>query len=254
MKLIEGKRPRPEFHQGGRPASFILPLCLGLALCVFSCGLEDYPYLYPASGVSQSSGTTLDFSHNTENNSASCFLGYEVYYRIYDGTASSPSSVASTDGSYIESSWDSVTPDVILARLKAKGYIRLIRTDRSSSPFVSISSATRSSGQSVYVTFTLDATGTGNVMVNSATTETFTVRRNTYNSSGSDYRNFGDFTKGDDCNFTTTGVGTSQVASYAYVKAYVFAYGLDSNSLDTVVSRPSLLTEGAIALTKGTSN
>ena len=126
MKLIEGKRPRPEFHQGGRPASFILPLCLGLALCVFSCGLEDYPYLYPASGVSQSSSTTLDFSHNTENNSASCFLGYEVYYRIYDGTASSPSSVASTDGAYIESGWDSVTPDVILARLKAKGYARLL--------------------------------------------------------------------------------------------------------------------------------
>jgi hypothetical protein len=251
MKLINDKEAGSAF-QRGRPASLLLPFCLGLALCVASCGLEDYPYLYPASGVSQQSGTTLDFSHNTENNSASCFLGYEVYYRIYDGTASSGvSSVASSDGAYIESSWDSVTPDVILARLKAKGYVRLIRTDRSSSPFVVISGATQSSGQSVYVTFTLDATGTGNVMVNSATTETFTVRRNAYNSAGSAYRNFSDFTKGDDCNYTTTSATDPDLA---YVRAYVFAYGLDSSSLDTVVSRPSLLTDGAIALTKGASD
>jgi hypothetical protein len=247
MKKLKEKLPRPE-SRGGRPASLLLPLCLFLAAVASSCGLEDYPYLYPASGVSQSSSTTLDFSHNTANADSSCFLGYEVYYRIYDGGSSSASAVASTDGAYIESSWDSVTPDVILARLKAKGYVRLIRTDRSYSPFVAVSSA--NVGSSVYATFTLDTTGTGTVLVNSATSETFTVRRNCYNSAGTDYRNFGDFTKGDDCNYTTT---SATDPSYAYVRAYVFAYGLDTSSLDTVVSRPSLLTNGAIPLTKGSS-
>jgi len=236
-----------------------MSLCLWLVLCASSCGLEDYPYLYPASGVSQASGTTLDFSHNTENNSASCFLGYEVYYRIYDGTASSASAVASTDGAYIESSWDSVTPDVILARLKAKGYVRLLHLDDldgadtvlvlAPAPFVHVLNTTTSA----YVEFNLTSSGAASITMNGGTPTSFTVRRTAKNSAG-EYRNFGDFTKGDDCNFDATGIGAGQVANYAWVRAYVFAYGLDSSSFDTVVSKPSLLTYGAIALTKGASD
>jgi hypothetical protein len=224
-----------------------LPLCLGLALCGLSCGLEDYPYLYPAS-TSTSANTTLTFSHNTANDNA-YFLGYEVYYRIYDGSASGASAVASTDGAYIESNWNSVTPDVILARLKAKGYVRLVRLDRSVSPLVLISSP----GSSASVQLSLDANGLGYLFVGGSLYSTFTVRRNAYDSSGSAYRTFGDFTKGSDCNYEATGGTTSASVSNAFVKAYVFAYGLNSSNLNTVVSRPSLLTNGAVPLTKGSS-
>ena len=102
--------------------------------------------------------------------------------------------------------------------------------------------------------FNFTSSGTASITINGGTPTSFTVYRNATNSAGTAYRNFGDFTKSDDCNFDTTGVGTGQIAGYAYVRAYVFAYGLDSTSLNTVVSRPSLLTDGAIALTKGNSS
>lgn len=247
-------RPAGRAGRTERKGRAALLSLLGLALLSLStCGLEDYPYLYPASGVSASSSTTLDFSHNVENNGSSYFLGYEVYYRIYDGTSSSASAVATNDMSYIMSSWDDVTPDVILARLKAKGYVRLVRTDRSSLPFVPVDSATMSSGEGVYTSFTLDSSGSAAIIVNSDSSDprskTFSVRRNTLNSAGSDYRNFGDFTEGDDCDYTTY---DNADPDYAYVEAYVFAYGLD-DSLNTVVSRPSLLTNGAVLLTKSGS-
>ncbi len=248
------KRGAPPPISLTRRAAF--PLCLGafLLLISSSCGLEDYPYLYPASGVTESSSTTLDFSHNPEN-STDYFLGYEVYYRIYDGTSSSASSVAGTDSSYIESSWTSVTPDVILARLKAKGYTRLIHlksdlTTVQAAPFVKFSSSI-SSG---YCSFTLDQTGTAVIQVNGSTTENFYARRNSTNSSTGVYRTFGDFTKDDDCDFTSTGVAASAKAAYAYVQAYVFAYGVNSATLDTVVSTPKRLTSGAIALTASSSS
>jgi hypothetical protein len=246
MKKLKEKLPRPE-SRGGRPASLLLPLCLFLAAVASSCGLEDYPYLYPAS-ASTSANTTLTFSHNTANDNA-YFLGYEVYYRIYDGTASGASAVASTDGAYIESSWDSVTPDVVLARLKAKGYVRLVRLDRSVSPLVPISSP----GSSATVQLSLDSSGLGYLFVGGSLNGSFTVRRNAYDSSGNAYRNFGDFTKGDDCNYEATGGTSNSSVGYAFVRAYAFAYGLNSSSLNTVVSRPSLLTNGAIPLTKGSS-
>lgn len=242
MKKLGKKRPK---SRGGRAASLLLPLCL--ALCALSCGLEDYPYLYPPS-ASTSANTTLTFSHNTANDNA-YFLGYEVYYRIYDGTASGASSVASSDGAYIESSWDSVTPDVILARLKAKGYVRLVRLDRSVSPLVPISSPSSSASAQ----FSLDTNGLGYLFVGGSLSGSFTVRRNAYDSSGSSYRSFGDFTKGSDCNYDATGGNSNSSVSYAFVRAYAFAYGLNSSSLNTVVSRPSLLTNGAIPLTKGSS-
>lgn len=250
-----GRSGRGAGHQLGPGPRFPIALLLAaaLGLCAVSCGLEDYPYLYPASGVSASSSTNLDFSHNPENNT-SYFLGYEVYYRIYDGTSTSASTVASTDQSYIESSWTSVTPDVILARLKAKGYTRLIHLKADAStvqaaPFARFSSST-SSG---YCSFTLDQYGTASIQVDGSTTESFYARRNATNSSTGVYRTFGDFTKDDDCDFTSTGVAAGSKASYAYVMAYVFAYGIDSNTLDTVVSRPSALTSGAIVLTASSS-
>jgi hypothetical protein len=243
MKMPSERRPKSRW---GGAASLFLPLCLFLAAGAASCGLEDYPYLYPAS-ASTSANTTLTFSHNTANDNA-YFLGYEVYYRIYDGTASGASAVASTDGAYIESSWDSVTPDVILARLKAKGYVRLVRLDRSVSPLVPISSPSSSAS----VQLSLDSIGLGYLFVGSSSSS-FTVRRNAYDSSGNAYRTFGDFTKSSDCNYDATGGNSHASVSYAFVRAYAFAYGLNSSSLNTVVSRPSLLTNGAIQLTKGSS-
>ncbi len=220
-------------------------LCLTLAALAGGCGIDDYPYLYPASGVSPLSSTTLDFTHNTANDSA-YFLGYEVYYRIYDGDSSSAIATATSDDSYIRSSWDDISPDVIFARLNSKGYSRIVDVSSGAAdapPLVDVASA--DTGKTIYAEFALTAAGYGTIAIDGSLAKNLLIRRNSYDSAGKAYRNFGDFKKDSDCLFEKG----LDPADYAYVQAYVFAYGLDAN-FKPLISRPTMLTNGAIALTK----
>ncbi|MFO7850315.1 MAG: hypothetical protein R6V67_10175 [Spirochaetia bacterium] len=60
------------------------PVLLSLFIVFLSlnaCGLESYPYLFPADGISGE----LAFFHNPRNGEVenNAFKGYELYYRIY---------------------------------------------------------------------------------------------------------------------------------------------------------------------------
>ena len=76
----------PLFKRGVLNKVMIL---LGTGL-LFSCGLETYTYLYPIRTDTVSSDSTVgyyQFTHNTDNDLDE-FLGYEIFYKLYDPNSS----------------------------------------------------------------------------------------------------------------------------------------------------------------------
>lgn len=204
---------------------------LAAALCLASCGIEDYEYLY--SPYEYSSGKTLIIKHNTQNQSSSSFLGYQLYYKIYLGdSTSTPPTAATTDAATIEANWSDIYPDVIMKRITDAGYVTMVSSnDLSSSvvtsatekadPFLAISSTELT--KTVLATLDLASdSGTWKKNVDGVDTEYY-LRRRATSSSSDEYLSFTDYeysTK--DCDTTTSG-------TVYWLRAYAVAYGFSSD-------------------------
>jgi len=171
------------------------------------------------------------FSHNTNNDSAS-FIGYEIYYRIYENASD-----AASDGATIQASWDTASPDTVVQRMKNLNYVQVIDEYVGlQKPFISVDPADTSND--IFISMTFDASGSGSIKNESVET-LIRIRRNAKDSSDT-YRTFGDLVKDADdldCKYADT---TTEPAK-AYLRSYVFAYGL-SASFGDLYSRPTLLT------------
>ena len=206
-------------------------LCLALAATAGGCGIDDYPYLYPASGVSGTDSMPAYFSHNTGNDSAS-FLGYEIYYRIYENAAD-----AVSDGATIQANWDTVSPDTVVQRMKSLKYVRVIdEYVGQQMPLVNVDPA--DTANDIFVSMTFDLLGAGSIKNELAETP-LSIRRNAKDASDA-YRTFGDLEKDSDDTDCKYADSTTEPAK-AYLRSYVFAYGL-SASFGDLYSRPTLLT------------
>lgn len=219
---------------GRRKAPRLSPLgpilCLALAALAGGCGIDDYPYLYPASGVSGTDSMPAYFSHNTGNDSAS-FLGYEIYYRIYESAAD-----AASDGATIQANWDTVSPDTVVQRMKSLKYVRVIDEYAGQMPLVSVDPA--DTANDIFVSLTFDLVGAGSIK-NELVETPLIIRRNAKDASNA-YRTFGDLEKDSDdpdCKYADSTTEPDK----AYLRSYVFAYGL-SASFGDLYSRPTLLT------------
>jgi hypothetical protein len=201
---------------------------LAAVLVLASCGIEDYDYLYPPTELS--SGTTIIIKHNIQNMEANAFLGYQFYYKIYQGdSASTPPTAANTDAATIESNWTSVYPDVVVKRMTDAGYVKMASSkDLSSSvvttlkadPFFDISSGELA--KSVTATLYL-GTGTWDKTVDNSTTNTYYLRRQA-TSASSEHLSFTDLEySSTDCD------STNPSGSRFWIRIYAVAYGVNSN-------------------------
>ena len=103
------------FSKRGGGGFVTITLFFFVVLGLFSsCGLASYPVVYPPTTT-----TDLIFYHNTNNTVSPNFivLGYDIVYRIYDGTVSD-SAIENDASTYISSSvfssiisnnWDTMT-------------------------------------------------------------------------------------------------------------------------------------------------
>ena len=87
MKKNSRNQKINSIKRGGR--RFVsVPLFLFIIVFFSSCGLASFPVVYPP--LNSSTTTELSFQHNTNNTVSPNFivLGYDIVYRIYDGTVS----------------------------------------------------------------------------------------------------------------------------------------------------------------------
>lgn len=202
---------------------------LAAALVLVSCGIEDYEYLFPPSEYS--SGTTIIIKHNTQNQDASAFLGYQFYYKIYLGDSeNTPPTSASNDAAAIESNWTTVYPDVVVKRMTDAGYVKMASSKDLSSPTVTTIKADpffdiSSSELADSVTATLYlGTGTWNKAVDNSTTATYYLRRQATVPATSEHLRFTDFEySSEDCD------PTSPSGSKFWIRIYAVAYGFDTD-------------------------
>ena len=202
---------------------------LAAVLVLASCGIEEYEYLYPPSEYS--SGTTIIIKHNTQNQEASSFLGYQFYYKIYQNDSeSTPPTAASTDAATIEANWTTVYPDVVVKRLTDVGYVKMASskdlssptvTTLKSDPFFDVSSGELA--ESVTATLYLN-TGTWSKAVNNATTDTYYLRRQATASSTSEHLSFTDLEYSSaDCD------AANPSGSRFWIRIYAVAYEVDTD-------------------------
>lgn len=230
-------------------------LGLGIALFLGACGLETYLVLEPAINYS-STGTTLSFGHNTANTDAS-FLGYEVYYRLYPGSYSSPAvpAQATTDISAIASKTSAASgADQVKALLVTRGFKRM--SSQSGSP-----SSVTTQGNPPLVVIPSASTGTAGIITTMDLTDgsmstlvlgtTKTCARFVQDSGSTHYLPFSDATYNDqDCDSTNHSspdyVDGNNKMTYPYLVAYVLAYALQSDFTDTY-SYPIILNSSGTA-------
>jgi len=193
-----------------------------------SCGIEDYEYLYPPSEYS--SGTTILIKHNTQNKESSSFLGYQFYYKIYQGDSSStPPTTASTDGATIEANWSTIYPDVIVKRMTDAGYVKMVSSkDLSSSTVTSLKADPLfnigSTELAKTVVASLDlSSGIWSKTVDNGTPESYYLRRQA-TSATSEHLSFTDL------EYSSTDCDTTNPSgSKFWIRIYAVAYGVNSD-------------------------
>jgi hypothetical protein len=110
---------------GPRPlalASLSAVSALAASLC--SCGIETVQ-IYSAPSLVDSGGS-LTLTHDSDNAIDGTFLGYEIYYHIYDDSVDNAKK-ATDDRKAVESlaAQESSTPDACIEKLSSLGFKRL---------------------------------------------------------------------------------------------------------------------------------
>ena len=208
-----------------------------LTILLSSCGVQSYPYLFPAESIAGEVG----FRHDGSND-PNVFQGYELYYRLYDQDSIytdgsvDESQVKSEMKSYFNGSNDffSVSFDDLgstsIASSKDKGYRRFyIGSRKDSVPLVPISSGKVDSSFKAYLYnysdhIELEILGT-----------TYRMRRNTLKGdSGSDYPDFNN--ESADYDLSDNDILSDQIdeiptgGEKLVVAVFVVPYGFDSSN------------------------
>jgi hypothetical protein len=95
-----------------------------LAASLFSCGIETVQIYSPPTLVD--TGGSLTLTHDTDNAIDGTFLGYEIYYHVYDNSADNIQK-ASDDRKAVEAlaAQASSTPDACIDKLSSLGFKRI---------------------------------------------------------------------------------------------------------------------------------
>ena len=136
----------PSRGRGTFPESIIVMVCVFLWVGILiSCGLESYTYLYPVSPDTIFSDPIVgyyQFNHNKENDLDE-FLGYEIFYKLYDPNSSAIlSDRGSLENTYIATEYP-ITTTQKFARLRLKRIGGETPVILDQSPLLEISSGQR---------------------------------------------------------------------------------------------------------------
>ncbi|MBL8966093.1 MAG: hypothetical protein JNG85_03730 [Spirochaetaceae bacterium] len=200
-----------------------------------ACGIDSYSYYYPPS-VANSGDNNLYLTHST-NNSDAAFLGYEIYYRVFEDKAKADG-IASAIYSAANSS--STAPSVLQNQLTSGtfpsyyGYaFNPIREPSAAYPLPLLKV-----GDGSNFRVALSAEGDWTLYINNASVGS-PVKR----ASG---KTFYDSSPGATWSGTDVDYSGSTVASSTtlYLVAFGIAYGFDIGTIKTTTSMPAVFPNG----------
>jgi hypothetical protein len=209
------------------------------SLLLTACGIEEYVYLAPPASA-LSTGSSIGFYHNPENDSSSVFLGYDIYYRLYKDISQSIQPIAGVDDS------SGTSPDVAIRRLETLGYKAMIGigSDGSLINFPLFKKIYWPAGNVPSFQMNLNAEGTVSIQPNALGSFAFSIRRDDIDSATSLYKTFADFSPGlfDQQNKADTDYNDPNLSS-AYFRGYVVAYGfsVSTSRFGNYYSTPMLI-------------
>ncbi len=162
-----------------------------------SCGIESFPYLFPADSIA---GVTADFRHD-DRNDPNVFRGYELYYRVYDydsvesgGSVDSAQILADMNSyfngsdDFFSVSFDELGESSIPSSIDV-GYRRVYISSRGSTiPLIPVNSADADSSFSAYINNPSNDYLELNVLGS-----TYRLKRNTEKSSEDDFPDFSNY-------------------------------------------------------------
>ena len=133
MKKNPRNRKINSRKRGGR-GFLLIPLFFLVLGLLSSCGLASYPVVYPP--IPSATATELSFQHNTNNTVSPNFivLGYDIVYRIYDGTTVSDSTIENDASQYIS---PSVFSSIISNNWNTMTVYRRLNADNGTGPGLS---------------------------------------------------------------------------------------------------------------------
>jgi hypothetical protein len=220
------------------PLPAVAVALLLVSVLLGSCGVESYPYLFPAEAIAGEVG----FSHD-DRNDPNVFQGYELYYRLYDQASIyadgsvDVSQIKSDMQSYFNGSNDffSVSFDDMgttsISSSEDRGYRRFyVQGSKESVPLISISSGNVDSDFDAVI---IDDTLTGNLDLQ-ILGDSYSLRRNTTKSSSEDYPEFSN--EGSDYELSDNDILSDQIEEIPsggeklVVAVFVVPYGFDSSN------------------------
>jgi hypothetical protein len=226
-------------RRGPRPlAAARLAFVLSLMVLLGACGIEEYVYLLPPTIASPTSITPLDIVHNISNDSAS-FLGYEIYYRLFDADVDSASYAEwSACSSKIDAYFGVKSPSELKTIISSLGFQPMVGLDKYSalanSPLLAIANADILKD----ISFILSVGPESSLAITGDYTPSDTfptqIRRSSKNPSG-DYRTFADLSSDKDSDTAYEG---DTPPTEVLFRAYIVAYGFNFSSGGSIYSIP----------------
>ncbi len=228
------RRGAPNTRHGGR-AFAAATLALVSALLAGACGIDSYSYYYPPV-VSFSGDNSLYLNHVTSNNDAS-FLGYEIYYRVFQEKTKADAIAAAI---YSAANSSSTAPSVLLNQLTSGtfpshyGYaFNPIREPSATSPIPLLKIGEGSSFR-----VALSAEGDWMLYINTASAGSAVKR-----ASGKTFYDLGQGATwdGSDADYSGSTISSSTTL---YLVAFGIAYGFDIGTIKTTTSMPAVFPNG----------
>lgn len=203
------------------------------SLAFSACGIQTIIYYDPPDV--EASSNLLTIEHDSSNDSADYFQGYEVYYRVFDDEDKAQSIGSAI---YSASNSTSISPDYLLSQLEAgsgsySGYPFHRMTDGTETrPLLPVSSGTE---YGIYIKEETDWT----YYIGSGSSE-LTLKRGVTDGSG--YRSFAESEAGETWLSGDTDYSGSDVSGDTdlYLVAFAVAYGFDPDNVETVYSMPAV--------------
>jgi len=206
---------------------------------MISCGLPTAEYLYPPDDLS-SGGGALVIDHNKENIDepaiSSLFLGYEIYYRIFDDqndATQSYDNISNMKSSNVIQTANYYKYYPLKHRILASGQFSL-----DISPLIKVSSNTYTKyylNMNSQGTWTLTNDKDSNIVIDSI------VRSRSDTASSAEIGNADFYLRSEYKVGDRDYAGTNPSPSSVYIVFFAFSYGFDPSNMKNVYSDPVIL-------------
>jgi len=218
----------------GHSKHHFLFLCLSafvLLFSIFSCGLPSAGYLYPTKGFFSSGASQIELVHNDKNiQSVNGFLGYKVYYRIFEDKNNAEESITALS---------ELTNYNIATTAASLGYYALLKKEGTSYDPLIITHTDCESGYHIFYLNLNSAAPWDLKGDNGSPSLALLSKDGIYRSTHEDFSQKADYSAGD-----PDYSGTTSNPQQLYIVFFAVAYGKTS-PIDEIYSNPNDETAGA---------